>query len=280
MRMIDTLSLSLSKEAVLVPSLEGIRTTQSHWGISTKGNYRNLLLSERNDLVSITGSLQKFNRSESLTFEECKASIYNLCETFSFEPKEAMIKRVDFAKTFKTDFEPKSYYPFLGIHRSYFRSPYKNSLNYNNSLRVLSFYDKAKEQSITGNLLRYEARFLRPEMIFKKRLYLIDLLTEEVYNHFLSSWKNDYQKIEKVKNLIPMETFRSPKQLREYLEAKGANEIGRELIYNQIKIAQRSGNLSKQNAKRMRDKLKDLSKSIFFESNELIKELDSKILTQ
>ena len=276
--MIDTLTLSLSKESILVPSLEGIRTIQSDWGISTKGNYRNLLLSERNDLVTISGSLQKFNRSESLTFEECKTSIFNLCETFSFEPKEAIIKRVDFAKTLKTYFEPKTYYPFLGSHRSYFRSPYKNSLNYNNSLRVLSFYDKAKEQSITGNLLRYEARFLKPETIFKRKLYLVDLLTEEVYNHFLLRWKDDYQKIEKIKNLIPMETFRSPKQLSEFLEAKGANEIGQELIYNQIKIAQRAGNLSKQNAMRMRKRLKGLSRSTFFESNELIKELDSKIL--
>lgn len=280
MRMIDTLKISLRSEAVEVPDLVGISTIQSDWGLSTRGNFRNLLISERKDYVTISGSLQKFNRSASLTLEECKQSIHNLCETFSIEPKEALIKRVDFARTLQTTFEPKAYYPYLGTHRSYFRSPYKGSLNYNNSLRVLSFYDKGKEASLPGNLLRYETRYLKPETVFKRKLFLIDLLTEEVFNHFVKCWKQDYQKIEKIKKLIPMETFKSPKKLTEFLEAKGLNEIGRDLLYNQIKLAQRSGNLSKENAKRMRDRLTQISRSNFFEANDLINELDSKILTQ
>jgi hypothetical protein len=276
---IDTLNISLPSEALLIPSLEGIRTIQSDWGTTMTGNYRNLHIKQRNDNVSISGSLQKFNRSGSLSFDESKQAILNLCETFSFEPSEAKVKRVDFAMNIKTQFEPKIYYPFLGSHQHYFRSPYKHSLNYHNSLRVLSFYDKAEEQNISGNLLRYEQRYLKPETVFKKKLMLVDLLTEEVYRYFLNRWQTDYNKIQKIKTIIPMENFRNPKQFYDYLLALKATEIGSDLLSNQIKIAQRSGHLTKQNAKRIRDKMNRLSKSSFFEPNELINELDNKILS-
>lgn len=278
--MIDTLTISVKKEAVLVPSLERIRETKSMWGITTEGNYRNLTIRERNDLVTISGSLTKFLKYENvsnLTFDECKEAIYSLCNLFSVEPEDATIKRIDFAKTINVDFEPKCYYQLLGNHRSYFRSPYKNSLNYSNSNRRLNFYDKAKEQRIIGNLLRYEKKFFRPDLVFNKKLLLTDLLTEDVFDHFTSSWKADYQKIEKVKKIIPMEKIRSPKLFFDHLAAMAASEIGRDSIYNQIQIAQRTGSLSKQNAKRIRDKMNRLSKSDFYRSNGLIDELDSKV---
>jgi len=275
---IDTLNISLASEALLIPSLDSIRTIQSDWGTTLSGNYRNLQVKQRNDLVTISGSLQKFNRSESMSFEESRNAIFNLCETFSFEPSEAKVKRVDFAKNIKTECEPKIYYPFLGSHQHYFRSPYKNSLNYHNSLRVLSFYDKAKEQGISGHLLRYEQRYYKPTSVFKKELMLTDLITEEVYRYFLAKWQTDYRKIQKIKTIIPMENFKNPTQFFNYLIAVKATEIGSDLLSNQIKIAQRSGHLNKQNAKRIRDKMNRLSKSSFFENNDLINELDNKIL--
>lgn len=229
-------------------------------------------------MVTISGSLEKFNRSICLSFRDNQEAIINLCNLFSFNPTEARLQRVDFAKTFKMQFEPKVYYPFLGSHQSYFRSPYKYSLNYSNTLRRLSFYNKAKEQNISGNLLRYEQRYFKPETVFKKKLFLADLLNEEVLNYFFSNWQTDYFKIQKIKNLIPMNNFKRPSQFFDYLIAKQATEIGNDLLFNQIKIAQRSGYLTKQNAKRIRDKMNRLSKSSFFEPNELIKELDQKIL--
>lgn len=276
--MIDTLNISLSSESLLIPSLEGVRTIQSDWGTTMSGYYRNLYVKQRNDLVTISGSLQKYNRSQTLSEEESKRAILNLCEAFSFEPAEARVRRVDFAMNIKTQFEPKIYYPFLGSHQHYFRSPYKHSLNYHNSLRVLSFYDKAKESGISGNLLRYEQRYLKPEKVFNKKLMLVDLLTEEVNRNFLDKWRTDYSKIQKIKTLIPMENFKNPTQFFNYLIAVKATEIGSDLLGNQIKIAQRSGHLTKQNAKRIRDKMNRLSKSSFFECNELINELDEKIL--
>jgi hypothetical protein len=276
-QLIDTISISLSSEAVKLPSLEAVRMTFSDFGESVKGNYRNLLISQFNGSVTISGSLQKFNRSESLTLENCRDSINHLSDTFSFDPSEARLKRVDFAKTIQTDFEPKIYYPFLGNHQRYFRSPHKDSLYYSNSLRVLNFYDKAKEQRISGNLLRYEQRYFKPETIFKKSLYLVDLLTEEVYSHFLINWRSDYNRIQKVKTLIPMEAYKKPSDFFTYLIALGASEVGNDLLFNQIKIAQRSGHLSKQNAKRIRDKMRNISKGKIYEPNQLIDELDEKI---
>ncbi len=276
-QVIDTLNIKLPIEAILVPSLEGIRTIQSDWGTTITGNYRNLRVSRNKEQITISGSLQKFNRSESLTFEECKEAIYNLCETFSFDPKEALIKRIDIAKTFKTQHEPKLYYTYLGDHRSYFRSPFKNSLNYSNSVRALSFYDKGKEQSIPGNLLRYEQKYLKPDLVFKRKLNLAAILTEEVYNYFLTNWRSDYHRITKIKTIIPMENIKTPSELFNYLIAFGLNGIGNDLLSNQLKIAQRSGTLSKQNAKRIRDKIKRLSKESFFESNSMIEELNKKI---
>lgn len=275
--MIDTLNIKLPIEAVLVPSLEGIRTIQSDWGTTITGNYRNLKVSRFNEQITISGSLQKFNRSDTLTFDECKEAICNLCETFSFDPIEAQVKRIDIAKTFQTLHEPNLYYHYLGDHRSYFRSLYKNSLGYKNSLRALSFYDKGKEQSIPGNLLRYEQKYLKPDLVFKHKLSLADLLTEEVYNYFLTNWRSDYHKITKIKTIIPMENIKTPSELYNYLMAFGLNGIGNDLLTNQLKIAQRSGTLSKQNAKRIRDKIKRLSKESFFETNSMIEELDKRI---
>lgn len=279
MTVIDTLNLVLPSDALLIPSLDGIRTIQSDWGITLTGNFRNLLIRQRNDNVSISGSLQKFSRTDSLNYEEGRKAIYSLCETFSFEPSDAKVKRVDFGQNIPTQFEPKTYYPFLGSHQYYFRSPYKHTLNYSNSLRQLSFYDKARERGVSGNLLRYEQRFFKPETIFNKKLMLADLLTEEVYQHFLNKWHRDYFQIQKVKNIIPMENFKNPTEFYNYLLASKMADIGSDSLTTQIRTAQRQGHLTKQNAKRIRDKINSLYRSKFFESNGLVNELDQKILS-
>lgn len=276
-QLIDTVKISLSSDSLLIPSLDRIKETKSDYGLTISGNYRNLFISKHNNSVSISGSLPKFSRNETMTFEEVKKSIYGLCETFSFEPEEARLQRVDIASTIKTIYEPTSYFQYLGTHSRYFRSPFKNSLYYTNSIRKLNFYDKAKEQNIIGNLLRYEQRYFKPETVFKKPLLLADLLTEEVYKHFLSNWKADYNRIQKAKTLIPMENFKTPTDFYNYLMAIASQQIGNETLSNQLKLAQRSGAINKQNAKRIRDKMSRLSKSKLFEANELILELDEKI---
>lgn len=276
--LIDTVTISLNSDSLLIPSLESIRTVQSDRGVSISGNYRNLFIKQSNNNTTISGSLQKFSRLFDESYDESKKAILGLCDTFSFEPSEATVKRIDVSKTINTDFEPKLYYQYLGAHQHYFRTPFKNSLYYSNTLRRLNFYDKAKESGIAGNLLRYEQRYFKPQSVFNKHLTLVDLLTEEVYHHFLTRWKNDYSRIQKVKTLIPMESLKSPKQFYDFLIAKQINEMGDDFI-NQIKIAQRAGYLSRQNAKRIKDKVSRINKSSFFEPNELIIELDKKILT-
>lgn len=272
------MNISLHSDCLLIPSLEGISTTISDWGTKITGKYRNLVISQKNDRISISGSLQKFNRSENQSFTQTQDAIYQLCNTFSFEPSEAKLTRVDFQKTFNTTFEPKDYYPSLGNHSKYFRVNYKNSLYYTNTTRKLNFYDKAKEQKIPGNLFRYEMRYHRPEITLKRKLYLADLLTEEVYQFLLTSWQADYKNIEKIRQLIPMQNLTTPTQFFEYLEAKAINDIGFESINKQLRIAQRQNHLTKQNAKRIRDKMATLQRSDFYQPNELVNELDTKIL--
>lgn len=269
-------------ESVLIPSLDRITTIQSDRGISKKGNYRNLVITKRTDgRISINGSIQKFlGANTNPSFEESKRAIFKLCETFSFSPEEAQVKRVDIAKDISTQFRPKAYYPFLSSHQYLLRNQHKNTLYYTNTSRTrcLAFYDKAKEQNTSGNLLRYEYRDFRPDNTFKKIVMLDDFLEEENYNVLLRNWQSNYQTIHKVKDLIPMESFKNPTQFFNFLMAAKLAELGSDFVNDQLKMAQKSQHLTKQNAKRIRDKLKQLNKPEMFSNNPLIEELDSKIL--
>jgi hypothetical protein len=268
-------------DAILIPSLGRITTIQSDWGTTIKGNYKNLEITKKaNDMITISGSIQKFyGTTANLDFDENKKAILSLCDTFSFSPEEAQVKRIDIAKNISTQFEPKSYYPFLGSHQFLMRNYYKNSLYYGNKSRsrTLAFYDKAKEQNLKGNILRYEYRDFRPDMTFKKIVSLADLLKEETYNLLVSNWQSNYRTIQKVKNLLPMESIKNPKQFFEYLMALGQLGLGNDYVNNQLRIAQRAGFLNKQHAKRIRDKMNRLSNSQLFSQNSLVDELDSKI---
>jgi hypothetical protein len=271
-------NILIEADRLLVPDLTNTVKIVGEFGTRIQGNYRNLLIKQHTNYVSISGSIQKLIRTNECSFEKTKEGIEFLCDRFSFEPKEAKLNRFDFQKTFTTINEPKDYYTFLGNHKRFFRSTYKNSLYYTNSTRVLNFYNKAKEMQVSGNLFRYEMRYQRPELILKKKIYLDELMNEAFYSSLLTNWKQGYQQIEKLRQLIPMENLKTPTQFFEYLEAKAISDIGLTEIEKQIKVAQKTNTLTKQNAKRIRDKIRDLQKQDFYKDNDLINELDNKIL--
>lgn len=272
--MIDTLHIVLPAETVTLPSLEGVRYIHSDYGQTIQGHHRNLRVNQTSNTIRIQGSLQKWYRGDNfgnLQYQDDSKAISDLCHTFSFEPNEATLRRLDFGANISTTFRPSAYFPYLGRSQNYYRTDYRNTVNYINSVRTISVYQK------DTRTLRFETRYKKPEKSLKRVIALADLLTPEVYDFFLQRWREEFYRIEKLNEIIPLENMK-PDNLLDFLAAVGLQEIGPEPIRNHIKSAQRTGAIDKHKAKRFRDKIDSLlNDPRLAKPNELIQELNEKI---
>jgi len=302
--MFDNLDMILKKENCrdidfiqLVPQYLTIVTSQgvSQFGEYITGYSDSLKVSISDNRVKVSeSSICKYylgDNFKTLTRGDYKKAIEKLSDNLHLPFHLADITRIDIANNLLMKFDEKIYFTHLGELPYYNRLEQNNGLYYNNKLRQIVFYGKVHEQKIkkqiipelykNRNVLRYEIRFRkRLKEQFKRSEITAGLLYDEVfYNDLVSRWKNEYLAIQKINSkLMSIKPTGSTKEFIDNMALLQVLELGQPKILSIIKEWHCKGDITKEEAKRLRDKIKLLSKiTIDEKENELINELNQKI---
>lgn len=303
--MFDTVNFWLGREHLTAGSCEDITGRLSgvedrfapstgEWKIT--GSFANYHATLNDRGLFLSGSLAKLYFGEnqsSLSRSATKEALQMLGDTLAIPIEQADVTRLDIACNLPMKHEVPTYYPALGNARHYKRLEQNNGIYYNNHQRQMLFYGKVKEQQLKKvpvlpifqqkNVLRYELRFLnRVKKQFNISELKPDKLTNEpFYIEILNRWKDEYFKIYRHRLLtFKPEIMNSTKAFEQQLMAMGLKALGGEAqALQMIEQARQQGMFeNKMQAKRLKDKLKDLcSLPVCTEQNELIEELDKKI---
>jgi len=302
--MYDNLDLILYKETCkgidLLREIPQHLTNISNHGENQFGKYclgylDNLKVSITEKKVKIyNSSLCKYylgDNFKTLSKGDTKRAIEKISDSLHLPFQFADVTRIDFAQNFIMQHNEKAYYPYLGETRHYNRLQQNNGIYYNNQLRQLLFYGKVHEQRVkkqpipelykNRNVLRFEYRLKKD---LKRQLKQPDLKAgilsdEKFYSSLVKRWKNEYLAIQKIKSKVnDMKPTGSTKEFIENLALFQLIDLGQPQILSKVKEWQDMGLITKTEALRLREKIKEISKiPIEGSGNDLIKELDRKI---
>jgi len=220
-------------------------------------------------------------------------AIENLSDIVHLPMAVSNVTRLDLATNFLVEHDTSLYYDGLGILNHFNRSPRGSGLYYYGANGSLVFYDKLKDAKANGmvipslydgkNLLRYERRFEKRicQQLNCAELKASTLYDNQFYTQMIDRWVNDYQSIDKIKNvkkldynMVKSKTELYSQALLFYIEGRG----GILNVLDEVKQAQKAGALTKKQAQDLRDKYKEVSNhKLFVDENDLIQELDSKV---
>ncbi len=224
---------------------------------------------------------------------DIQRAVEKLSDILHLPMSESNVTRLDLAFNFLVEYDASLYYDGLGVLNHFNRSPLGSGLYYSGANGKLVFYDKLKEAKAKGmvipnlydgmNLLRYERRF---EKRICKQFNCVELKASTLYDNqfytdIIDRWVNDYQSINKIKNVKKLDyTMVKSKSelycqaLLFYIDGRG----GLIAVLDEVKQAYKAGALTKKQAQDLRDKYKEVSNhKLFVDDNKLIQELDNKI---
>jgi len=221
-----------------------------------------------------------------------KDAINRISDTIHLPVHDAEVKSFEFGKNIVTQYQPQTYFRYLGNKPHSYRYEQKNSLYYSQNSTQFIGYDKIREYKNSGgilpelyqncNLLRLEKRYNKNiSKIFNCGIVKASMLYDETfYTNIVNDWYNDYQKIHKIQLIkidFPMiKTKEQYKQLGvlELIKLQGG-EL--EAITN-LNEAYQKGEISKKQKHDLHQLIKSVSSSKLLtkQSDEII-ELDNKV---
>jgi len=248
--------------------------------------------------IYLYGSLAKYflnNNIGTLTRSATQQAIEKMSEQLHTDICKAKIMRIDVSTVIPTKQPPQSYYHYLG-QKPYFKrlQTHIETLQYNNHLKQLIFYDKveeAKNKNVTippllenDNLLRYEMRILkRINYQYKTEVTSATLYDEKFYYNIIQQWYNEFKTIQKLKsNNFMIENINSKKAAKEaflsfatqfLLQEKGHGIIDEFL--QELKSEKKLPNRS--DYSKLRTELNKINVSKNGNKNDLINELETAI---
>lgn len=228
---------------------------------------------------------------KTLSKGDYKRAIEKISDSLHLPFHLANVTRIDLAQNFIMQYESNLYYPYLGESQYYKRLEQNNGLYYNNKKRQLLFYGKVQEQKDKRqpipelyqyrNVLRFEMRFIsRLREQFNRNEITAGLLYDELfYRDLVKRWKNEYFNIQKINNKFnTMKPTGSTKELIENLALFQIIEAGQPTILSTIKQWQKTGEIDKHQAQRLREAIKEIAQRPINEAgNDLINELNRKV---
>jgi len=286
-------------------NFKGNRVVSGILGDNNNDNYFKVTIS--NSGVNIkNGSLCKFHLGDNfktLGRSETKTVIEKLSDTLHLPIDKAIITRIDVAQNFIVKNPIQVYYNHLGEwendRETCKRCPITDGtkeiegLYYYKRLETLLFYNKIKEQKDKGqpipelyqdrNVLRYENRHTHrlPQTFNVECVKAAMLYDEDFYIKCIDFWKHNYFCIKKINDItLNFEAMKGKKDLHNLGILALVEMQGGELnLINQIKEAQKSGQLSKKQAFDLRMEITAACKikEGITAQNEAILELDKKI---
>jgi hypothetical protein len=259
------------------------------------GKLENYVVTIKEEGIILTGSLCKLffgNNFQTLNRKSTEQAIIKMSDLLSIRVKDATITRIDVAENLNMNYQPDIYYHSLGEMGRFKRQEQPNGIYYRQSKKVLSFYDKIREQkdkhgfipdAINGNnILRYELRYISRllEQFNRNIITASTLFQNDFYDDLLNRWQLHYDTIRKNRILNIDINFTKMKDLEKLLLLKGAEALGGEKVLMQmIEQAKQRGVFQYQmQVKRMKDRIKNVCRSPRFThlSDEVI-ELDTKV---
>ena len=252
------------------------------------------------------GSLCKYylgNNFKTLGRSETQKAIEKLSDTLHLPIEKATVTRIDVAQNFIVQNPVQVYYNHLGEWKNdretCKRCPITNGtgeiegINYIKRLGCLVFYNKIKEQRSkrqpipelyqNSHVLRYEQRYKSrlPQSLNVERVTAEMLYNEAFYIRCIDFWKNNYFNIKKINDItLNFEAMKGKTDLYNMGVLALIEMVGGEInLVNQIKEAQKSGNLSKKQAYDMKLAVTTACKTKdgITAQNEAILELDKKV---
>lgn len=247
---------------------------------AVKGNLNNLSIYLTNNYYNIEGSLSKYlygNNFETLTLKDTEIAFKEIGNQLNIDLLNANLRKIHIGFNIETDNNIKELFnSFVGLNGYADRLQIHNELVFKNKSNELVFYDKKNElkeiQNINiereNNLIRIEARFNKNiNNTFKSKIIVKDLFNKKFANNLITKLKDTYNKVEKrevysmnefnnneLKNILKL----SPKDYERNLAKIGVLNLDSNKLFDMIDILQKSKVINNSNAKRLRDKTKEI----------------------
>lgn len=255
--------------------------------------FRNLYLQYTDDYLILEGSLAKHyfgNNLQTLSRDDIQKAIELISSDLKTQISLAEIWRLDFGKNIVVENLVCEYLDCL-INLSRYKKSYdRGTLYFRNGGKTICLYDKLQEMKDKNakileeykgkNILRLELRIFRKvKNEFKlKKIQLGDLYNGRIYNLMFERLNYYYERIYKVKKIIHRpKNIKSFQNLKEFLLLKNLIDNGMDTAFNEIESISVKNNKSK-NSKWKKDLKELMDNSKFIQPNELIEELDRKIM--
>ncbi len=261
------------------------------------GNVGNLKVSLNHFQVKVKdGSLCKYllgDNFKTLGRKDTERAIEKLSDTLHLPISKAAVTRLDIAQNFCLKYQPEVYFSHLGLLKYATRLQEPNGVYYSQTGGRLAFYDKNKEQKNKRepipelyegrNVLRYEQRYtnrlskqLKVQEVTGAMLY-----NEDFYVNLLIKWKDTYNQIQKINDVVlNFEAMKTKQQLYRMGVLSLVEKTGGQIeMLSQIAEAQKRGELTKKQAFDLRAAVNDVCqiKEGLTAPNEAIKELTKKV---
>lgn len=301
--MFDTLKLYVRQDSVrdvdllaeIPVYLDNVTAHEKADQIYFSGTKENLRIYVSDRGVSIQGSLAKYYLSDNmqtLRRQDTEQAIQKLTDELHLPINEAQVSRIDFAHNFIMQYEPKTYYQYLGESQYFKRYIQPESLYYKNGSRTKLFYDKVSEARSGANeipeiwtskhVLRYEIRYKRRlHKQFKvPEVKAGTLYQEPFYIKLTDKYVSDFKSIHKLAEInLDTDNMNTPKDFWDQMALLSIKRIGQHGAVDLVEELRAKGVFDKPEyysrlKKEIRDKCKKFSAS---DSTPLIEELDSKI---
>lgn len=281
--------------------LTGIKTEYSRdTGILERitGRLKTLRVEINGNWLNISGSLPKFKNNENITpftLSDTRDVIEEIGDLLHIDMRNTFLTEMEFGANIITDNKVANYLQCLGDRPYYERGKYPHSVYYENKSKsyenCLIFYDKFTEAKKKGMIIpeQYQAaNILRVEVRRKKRLAIqtgagqsidaIMLYNPQFYNSQKLQLIKDYQSIKKRANMeIDYTSIRKPSDCKDVLLAYLA-EQNPSIVAQFMENVKTAGVFDRQQMRRAKESIMEGCKNGITLSNDLIKELDSKIM--
>lgn len=200
--------------------LTNVKTIQEEGVTTVRGNLRNYSVQFTNNKITLFGSLCKFyhdNNLVSLTLDDLKLALKMLAADSGLPIYRGNIVRIDLGINLITDEPVSNYFEQLDETSRWIRNERKTEVNYTKGNQSLTFYDKKQELHKHDpsthhlikdkNVLRIESRStkqLTQTFKYEKPIKVAMLLSTTFRNKLLTKFINDYESINKKKQLSLM----------------------------------------------------------------------------
>ena len=274
--MFDTINLRLTQADLqgrvdFLSELPGLLTdvsfTEKDTGeIWARGNLGNLTIRCCRFSMSVKdGSLCRWYLGDNyqvLSRGDTERAIEQLSDSLHLPMSRAAVTRVDVGASMIVRYPVRVYFDHLGEMARYNRLQQPSGLYYQQSNRVLCFYDKVAEERKRRratpelyegrNVLRYEDRITSrlPKTLRAPEVKAAMLYERRFYNRLLYQWRDHYKQIQKINQTnINFQMVNTKKELYRWGLLAGIESIGGQAeMLRQIAEAQQRGDLTPKQA--------------------------------